>query len=189
MRIFSIPIIRTFLYAYRRSFILFFLLIIICSCHDTDHSNVELTTFSEDVVSLFIESNKDAPIEESTCFYNVVFKDSVMSLATFIDSSHEYFIGKTIVNGREVGLFGDDNSLFCRDMQKNNRIKKINYDYHFYDDRPSWTITISDDAISISGINYDKVRLTKFRHICKTYYPSKKVLWQRNSFRLDDIEL
>lgn len=112
-----------------------------------------------------------------------------MSLATFIDSSNEYFIGKTIVNGKEIELFGDDNSLFCRDMQKSKKIKKINHDYHFYDDRPSWTVTISDDAISISGINYDKECLAKFRLICKTHYPSKKVLWQRNSFRLDDIEL
>jgi hypothetical protein len=119
--------------------------IVICcfiSCQgNKENSNVELTKFTKELISLYINDteNLDANKRKDEIIIISVADSSYYYLSVFANNSkshkfcREDFIGETTYSGYLIRLFGDKDSIFFFARGEDKRQKKCKQDRNIYD--------------------------------------------------------
>lgn len=137
----------------KKVFSIIFLFCGFISCQSKKDNNiVELTEFSKDLVSLYINNaeNLSAKKRKDEIIIISIADTSFYFLSVFANNSKEYifcredFIGQTMYLGHLVRVFGDENSMFYSLNDKINKQKRCNDNYLEYDPN-MWQICFYKD--------------------------------------------
>lgn len=104
-------------------------------------NNVELTDFTKDLISLYINDalNIDAKNRKDAIIVTAVADTSYYYLSVFANNCKEYkfcredFIGQTVYLGHLVRIFGDESSMFYSVNEKIKKQERCKDNYTIYD--------------------------------------------------------
>lgn len=140
-----------------------FLICGLISCQaKRDNSNVELTDFTKDLITLYINDavNINAKNRNDEIIVTAFADTSYYHLSVFANNHKKYkfcredFIGQTLYLGHLVRIFGDENSMFYSLNKKIKKQKRCKDNYAEYDPNV-WQICFYKDK------SFDKMRTYK----------------------------
>lgn len=127
-----------------------------------DNNNVELTEFTKDLISLYINDavNINVKNRKDEIIVTVAADTSYYYLSVFANNRKEYkfcredFIGKTAYLGHLIRVFGDESSMFYSVKEKIRKKKRCKDNYTIYDPNV-WQICFHKDK------SFNKMRTYK----------------------------
>ncbi len=164
------------------------LLIISCDNRNADKPNLELTSFSSDLLMSFSKFSDPDLNHDSTFSYIMQCYNGNICLFGYSGFIHKDFVGKAVIDGLMVKIYGDANPLIYKKRKETKEKEKNNIDGNYVEDLIRWDIYIANDTISFS-CRHDKSEVYAIREVCRKHFPDKNIFWKRSSFRIDDIRM
>lgn len=127
----------------------------IFACQSTEvDSNIELTEFTKELVSMYVnaEQNIDAINRNDEIIIVSITDDTCYRLALFANNPQDYdycredYIGQTTYLGYAVRVFGYENPSFFRLIRKIRKPELCSYNYDWEYDPDVWYICLYKDG-------------------------------------------
>lgn len=172
--------------------IVFFIIIICVSCstaHNDDDINIELTDFANDLVCAFAETSCVQSAIDSTYSYVFLCDNETVRLFGYSNFSNKRLVGKAMAKEHLVKIYGTESPTIYNRLHKTKEKEKTDTDGNYVEDLRDWEMSMIADSIIIYISECNDRNILVLRDICRKHYPEKVLIWQRTSFRLDDIQL
>lgn len=131
------------------------LLCVLFACQSTTFdSNIELTEFTKELVSMYVndEQNIDAINRNDEIIIVSFTDDTCYRLALFANNPQDYdycredYIGQTMYLGYAVRVFGDENTSFFRLIRRTRKQEPCSYNHDCFYDPDVWNICLYKDG-------------------------------------------
>ena len=131
------------------------LLCVFFACQSTTFdSNIELTEFTKELVSMYVndEQNIDAINRNDEIIIVSFTDDTCYRLALFANNPQDYdycredYIGQTMYLGHAVKIFGDENTSFFRLIRRTRKQEPCSYNHDCFYDPDVWNICLYKDG-------------------------------------------
>lgn len=187
-----------------KTIIIFSVIFVICSftsCQaKKENSNVMLTDFTEELISLYINDVKNLNAKNRKDEIIIIsFTDtSYYYLSVFANNSKEYkfcredFVGQTLYSGHLIRVFGDESTIFYSIKEKSKSQKRCNHIFTEYD--PSvWQVCFYKDKSFCKMKTYKVTTdgdISIIQDLAERYFGTSDMLRENDDiYQLGEVEI